>query len=97
MIDFAAEVSTALAPVLAELHAVRAELADVRASLPPRFVDLKTAAAALDCDPQTVRAMCDRSELVWRRCGRRIVVDAASLRPVARETVRALADAARRP
>lgn len=95
MIDFAAEVSTALAPVLAELRAVRDELATVRASLPPRFLDLKTAAEALNCDPQTVRAMCDRSELIWRRCGRRIVIDSASLRPVGAATVAALAAQAR--
>jgi hypothetical protein len=95
MIDIAAEVSVALAPVLAELAAVRFELAQVRASLPPRMISLADAAEALACDPQTVRAMCDRHELVWRRCGRRIVVDAASLRPVDRATVAALADAAR--
>jgi hypothetical protein len=95
VIDIAAEVSTALAPVLAELAAVRSELAEVRASLPPRMISLADAARALACDAQTVRSMCDRHELVWRKCGRRIVVDAASLRPTDRATVAALARSAR--
>jgi len=85
-----------IATVLAELAAVRSELAEVRASLPPRMISLAKAAEALAVDVQTARAMCDRHELVWRKCGRRIVVDAASLRPVRRETVAALAMGARR-
>ena len=95
MIDIAGEVATAIVPVLDELRAVRAELAEVRASLPPRMISLADAAEHLACDVQTVRAMCDRHELVWRRCGRRIVIDAASLRPADRATVAALARSAR--
>ena len=89
--------AAALAPVLEELQALRAEVAEVRACLPPRFVDLKTAAGALGCDPQTVRSMCDRRELVWRKAGRRILIDAASLRSPSREQIAELARAAREP
>jgi len=89
--------AVAMAPVLAELRAFRAELAEVRASLPPRFVSLKEAARALSVDPQTVRAMCDRRELVYRRAGRRVLVDAGSLRPPSREQIAELARSAREP
>jgi hypothetical protein len=78
-----------------KLDRILDELAQVRASLPPRMISLADAARALACDVQTVRAMCDRSELVWRRCGRRIVVDAASLRPTDRAEISALARSAR--
>ena len=78
-----------------KLDRMLAELAEVKASLPPRFVSLAGAAKALSCDPQTVRAMCDRHELVWRRCGRRIVVDSSSLRSTDRATVAAAARSAR--
>jgi len=54
----------------------------VLASLPPAYVSQQQAAERMGVSVQTVRAMCDRHEVIWRRCGRRIVVDAASLRPV---------------
>jgi hypothetical protein len=88
--------SADVAAILAELRAVRAELADVRASLPPRMISLADAAEALSVDAQTARAMCDRGELTWRRCGRRIVVDAASLRPIDRAVISRLASESRR-
>jgi hypothetical protein len=81
--------------VLAVVVALRADLAEVRASLPPRMISLADAARALAVDVQTARAMCDRHELTWRRCGRRIVVDAASLRPSDPETVARLSREAR--
>jgi hypothetical protein len=81
--------------VLVELRAVRAELVELRACLPPRMVALADAAKALAVDVQTVRAMCDRDELVWRKCGRRIVVDSSSLRPAARAEISGGARAAR--
>ena len=89
--------AVALAPVLTELRAVRSELAEVRASLPPRFVSMKEAARALGCDPRTVAAMGERGEIITRRGGRRVLVDAASLRPTNRATVTELARAAREP
>jgi hypothetical protein len=78
-----------------ELRAARAELAEMRASLPPRFVSLKEAAEVLGVDPRTVSAMAARNEVVTRRCGRRIVVDAVSLRPTDPASVARLAREAR--
>jgi hypothetical protein len=59
------------------------------------MISLADAVRALSVDVQTARAMCDRHELVWRRCGRRIVVDAASLRPADPAAVATLARIAR--
>jgi hypothetical protein len=95
VIDFAAEISTALAPVLVELRAARAELAEIRAVLPPRFVSLKEASERMGVDPRTCVAMSERGEIVTRRAGRRVLVDVASLRPIDRATVAALAREAR--
>ena len=81
--------------VLVKMEALDAKLSRVLAALPPRFISLKEAAGALSVDVQTVRAMCDRGELVWRRCGRRIVVDASSLRPADPADVARLAREAR--
>jgi len=93
----AAELATTdhVAAVLAKMEALDAKLDRVLAALPPRSISLKEAARALAVDVQTARAMCDRGELVWRRCGRRIVVDASSLRPADRDTVTRLAREAR--
>ena len=96
MIDIAAEVSTALAPVLAELRQVRAELAEVKASLPPQFGDRKRAAEILGVDPQTVDAEIKRGNIRARKVGRRVIVDLSSLRPVDRATVAMLAAESRR-
>lgn len=87
----------ALAPVLDELRAVRAELTEVRACLPPRFVSLKETASAIGVDPRTLMAMAERGEIVVRRAGRRVLVDAASLRPPSREQIAELARSAREP
>jgi len=95
VIDFAAEISTALAPVLVELRAARAELAEIRAVLPPRFVSLKEASERMGVDPRTCVAMSERGEIVTRRAGRRVLVDAASLRPADPSTVARLAREAR--
>ena len=81
--------------LIAEMRAARAELAAVRECLPPRMLSLADAAHALGVDTQTTRAMCDRHELTWRRCGRRIVVDAGSLRPTDPAQIAMLARAAR--
>lgn len=69
-----------VAAILGELRAVRAELAEVRDSLPPRFVSMAEAAKALAVDVQTIAAMLDRGDLQGRRAGRRRRVDVASLR-----------------
>jgi excisionase family DNA binding protein len=95
VIDIAAEVSTALAPVLAELHAARVELAEIRAALPPRLLSIAEAAECMGISPQTVTAMCKRGELVHRRAGRRLLVSAESIRPADPARVAELAREAR--
>jgi hypothetical protein len=90
-------VAVALAPVLTELREMRAELADVRASLLPRFVSLKQAASAIGVDPRTLTAMAERGEIIVRRAGRRVLVDAASLRPTTKVQIAELARIAREP
>ena len=88
--------AVALIPtLLEELRAVRRELSEVRASLPPQFGDRKRAAEILGVDPQTVDAEIKRGNIRARKVGRRVIVDLASLRPTDRATVAALADAAR--
>ena len=96
MIDLASEMTAALAPVLEELRQVRAELAEVRAALPSTWLSLREAAERLGCAPRTVVAMSERGEVVARRCGRRIVVDTASLRPPSAAEVGRLAREAQR-
>lgn len=95
MIDIAAEVSTALAPVLAKLEAVDAKMDRILAALPSSWLSLKEAAHTLGCDPRTVTAMAARGECITRRAGRRVLVDAASLRPVDPATVARLSREAR--
>jgi hypothetical protein len=94
-----AELATSadVAELLVELRAVRAEVAALSARLPSAqpWISLRAAAERLGVDPRTITAMGERGELVTRRAGRRVLVDAASLRPTARATVQALADAAR--
>ena len=89
--------AAALAPVLEELQALRAEVTEVRACLPSRFVSLKESAKALGIDSRTILSMAARGEIITRRAGRRVLVDAASLRPPSREQIAELARAAREP
>ena len=95
MIDIAGEVSTALLPVLDEIRTLRAELAEVRASLPPRMLSVAEAAEAMGVSTQTITAMGRRGDIVVRRAGRRVLVDAGSLRPADPARVVELACAAR--
>jgi excisionase family DNA binding protein len=76
-----AVVREAIAPVLAELRAARADLAEVRASLPPRMLSVREAAEAMGVSTQTIAAMAKRNEIASRRAGRRLLISAASLRP----------------
>ena len=55
------------------------------------------AAKALGIDSRTILAMAARGEIITRRAGRRVLVDAASLRPPSREQIAELARAAREP
>jgi hypothetical protein len=96
MIDIAAEISTALAPVLVELRAARAELAEIRAVLPPRMISLAEARERMGgIDGRTILAMIQRSEIIGRRAGRRWLVDGSSLKPTSPATVATMARAAR--
>jgi len=62
---------------------------------PPQFVSIDETAKRLSCSAQTVTAMCRRGELVHRRAGRRVLVDASSLRPADPSTVSRLSREAR--
>jgi excisionase family DNA binding protein len=67
----------------------------VLASLPSQWISLKDAAERMGCDPRTVTSMIERNEIIGRRAGRRVLVDASSLRPKSREEISTLAAAAR--
>lgn len=86
-----------VAQVLAELAAVRAELAAMAARLPSTWVSLTEAAERMGVDPRTIAAMAKRGELVTRKAGRRIVVDASSMRPRDAGEIAELARKARLP
>jgi hypothetical protein len=87
---------THIEAVLTELRAVRSELAQVRAALPSTWLSLHDAAERLGVDPRTCVAMGERGDIVIRRAGRRVLVDAGSLRPIDRATVAAMAGGSRR-
>ena len=78
----AGELATAadIAELRVELREVHDLLGEIRKALPPRMISVAEAAKALAVDPQTVRAMCKRGDLAHRRAGRRLLIDAASLR-----------------
>lgn len=90
-----AVVSAAVAPLAAELRGLRAEVAALRAASPSKWLSQQRAAELLDVDVQTIRAMRDRGELVFRKAGRRIVIDSASLKPADPAEISRLAAEAR--
>jgi excisionase family DNA binding protein len=77
------------------VRAIRAELAEVRATLPPRMLSVAEAAERMGVSTQTIAAMGRRGDIVTRRAGRRVLVDAASLRPTDPATVARAAREAR--
>jgi hypothetical protein len=85
-------VALALAPVLAELRALREEVAELRTSLPPRLLPLKEAAKRLCLDGRTLVSRYPHAVV---RVGRKILFDAAKLRPTDPSEVERLARAAR--
>ena len=85
-------VSVAMAPVLEELRALRAEVAEVRASLPPRLLPLKEVSKLFRIDGRTLTTRYPDAVV---RVGRRILFDAAKLRPTDPGEVERLARAAR--
>ena len=92
----AAVVANAMAPVVSELAGLRADLAEVRASLPPRMLSVREAARAMGVSTQTITAMAKRNEIASRRAGRRLLISAVSLRPTDPARVAELAREARR-
>ena len=79
MIDIAAEVTTALTPVLAELRELRAEMAALRASQSPRLVSPIEAAKLLGISIATCRRRIADQTLPSRHIGRRVLVDLATM------------------
>jgi len=96
VIDLAPELAPLLAPLLAEQRRQAALLERIAAALPSTWISLREAAERLGCDPRTVTSMAARGEIVTRRAGRRVLVDASSLRPADPAAVAALAREARR-
>jgi len=79
VIDIAAEVTTALTPVLAELRELRAEMAALRASQSPRLVSPAEAARALGLSIATVRRRIADQTLPSRHIGRRVLVNLTTM------------------
>jgi hypothetical protein len=73
--------SADIATVLAEIRQIRAEMVALSARLPSTWLSLKDAAERMGVDPRTVVAMGARGNIVTRKAGRRVLIDAASLRP----------------
>lgn len=93
----AATVSQAVAPLVAAIRELRAEVAALRSVSPPQWLSQIRAAELLGCSVQTVAAMGRRGEVVTRHAGRRVLVDAASLRGQGENEIARLARQARMP
>ena len=96
MIDIAAEVSTALAPVLIELTALREQVAALVAATPPQFFSVADFAQRNGLCQATVRRQAKAGLLLCKWVGRRCLISATSLRPTDPPTVARLAREARR-
>ena len=88
-------VSAAVQPLAEELRELRGQIAALQAASPSRYVNLVQAAELLGISTQTARAMCERGDLRYRRAGRRILVEAGSLRVRSPGEIVVLARAAR--
>ena len=88
-------VRAAVAPVLTELATLREQVAILVQSSPPQMLSVAEAAKRMGVHPATIRRMCASGELAHRRAGRRLLVDASSLRPADVATVSRLAREAR--
>jgi excisionase family DNA binding protein len=95
VIDIAAEVSTALAPVLAELASLRQQVTALVQSSPPQFFSVAEAAKRAGLCEWTIRRMAKAGELVSRRAGRRLLIDSSSLKATDPGTVSRLSREAR--
>ena len=68
---------------MAELRALRAEVAQLRAATPEVLVDLPEAAKVLGVSPRTLRRYVDAGTVAFRRTGRTLRFPLASLKPPA--------------
>ena len=75
---FAAVVRAEIAPVVAELRQLRAEVAAMRRTLPPMLVTMEEAARHMDVSVATVRRQIRSGSIPVRRIGRSVRVDLAS-------------------
>jgi hypothetical protein len=92
----AADLATAgdIAALAREVRELRATVAALADRLPTTWMSLRAAAERLDVDPRTLTAMAARGEIVVRRAGRRVLVDASSLRgPTVDDVARAAREA----
>jgi excisionase family DNA binding protein len=88
-------VRAAVAPVLTELATLREQVAILVQSSPPQMLSVAEAAKRMGTCAATIRRMCASGELAHRRCGRRVLVDSAALRPTDSATVARLSREAR--
>ncbi len=88
-------VADAVAPVVAELRELRATVDALRAASPSRLVTVADLVRLGYGSPATVRRRIADGTIPCIRHGRSVRVDLASLRPIDRATVAALAEAAR--
>jgi hypothetical protein len=86
----------ALIPALVErIEHLTGIIESMASRLPSQWLSLREASERMGVDPRTCVAMSERGEIVTRRAGRRVLVDAASLRPADPSTVARLAREAR--
>jgi excisionase family DNA binding protein len=84
-----------VAELLAELHALRAELAEVRRALPASLGSMEQAAELTGLSGRTIRRRVRTGEIPARRVGRRILIDLAALKPLSTGDIAEAARAAR--
>jgi hypothetical protein len=89
-------VGAAMAPLAEQIDRLASEVAALRAATPSQWISQARASELLGISVQTVTAMGRRGEIVTRKAGRRVLVDARSLRPATPEKVATLACEARR-
>jgi excisionase family DNA binding protein len=96
MIDaYLSRIVDELAAARADIRTLAGEVAALRAATPPRLVSVPEAARMLGVSPATAWRRVRDGELLVRRIGRSVRIDAADLRAPSRESIAALANAAR--
>ncbi len=90
-----ASVVAAVAPLVAEVEHLAAEVARLREALPPQLVSIEDAAERLGLSGRTVRRRVRDGSIPVRRVGRRVLVDLGALRPLTGEEIAAEARDAR--